>query len=240
MSNFDDDENILKLNNPELDRKMGGLPLPSLTLVEGANDSGKTIIIQQFTYGALTANKKVLYITTEDTAKGLLNNMERLNWKITDHYLTGKFRITTMNTMNMNWTEEVSKYYLIALTNFIKQKGRNYDIIIIDSLTHLLTHASGTDVMEFFSTCRYIVDQMGQTFIMTMHPYAINQELLVRLRSFCDGHLILEIKTFRDRTALTINVAKLKGATRNVSETISFEVSPAYGIKILPFSSTKG
>ncbi len=240
MSNFGEDENILKLNNPELDRKMGGLPLPSLTLVEGANDSGKTIIIQQITYGALVANKKVLYITTEDTAKGLVNNMERLNWNIIDHYLTGRFKITTMNTMNMNWTEEVSKYYLIALTNFIKQRGRNYDIIIIDSLTHLLTHASDNDVMEFFSTCRYIVDQMERTFIMSMHPYAINQELLVRLRTFCDGHLILEIKSFRDRTALTINVAKLKGATRSVSETISFEVSPAYGIKILPFSSTKG
>ena len=166
--------------------------------------------------------------------------MERLNWNIIDHYLTGRFKVTTMNTMNMNWTEEVSKYYLIALTNFIKQRGRNYDIIIIDSLTHLLTHASDNDVMEFFSTCRYIVDQMERTFIMSMHPYAINQELLVRLRTFCDGHLILEIKSFRDRTALTINVAKLKGATRSVSETISFEVSPAYGIKILPFSSTKG
>ncbi|MCW4013461.1 MAG: AAA family ATPase [Candidatus Bathyarchaeota archaeon] len=240
MSNFGEDDNILKLNNPELDRKMGGLPLPSLTLVEGANDSGKTIIIQQITYGALVANKKVLYITTEDTAKGLVNNMERLNWNIIDHYLTGKFKVTTMNTMNMNWTEEVSKYYLIALTNFIKQRGKNYDIVIIDSLTHLLTHASDNDVMEFFSTCRYIVDQMERTFVMSMHPYAINQELLVRLRTFCDGHLILEIKSFRDRTALTINVAKLKGATRNVSETISFEVSPAYGIKILPFSSTKG
>lgn len=240
MSNFGDEENILKLNNPELDRKMGGLPLPSLTLVEGANDSGKTIIIQQITYGALVANKKVLYITTEDTAKGLVNNMERLNWNIIDHYLTGRFKVTTMNTMNMNWTEEVSKYYLIALTNFIKQRGKNYDIIIIDSLTHLLTHASDNDVMEFFSTCRYIVDQMERTFVMSMHPYAINQELLVRLRTFCDGHLILEIKSFRDRTALTINVAKLKGATRSVSETISFEVSPAYGIKILPFSSTKG
>lgn len=33
-----EDENILKLNNPELDRKIGGLPLPSLTLIEGTND----------------------------------------------------------------------------------------------------------------------------------------------------------------------------------------------------------
>jgi archaellum biogenesis ATPase FlaH len=37
-----------------------------------------------------------------------------------------------------------------------------------------------------------------------------------------------------------MNVAKLKGATKNVSDLISFEVSPAYGIKILPFSTARG
>ncbi|HDJ21681.1 MAG TPA: flagellar accessory protein FlaH [Candidatus Bathyarchaeota archaeon] len=240
MSGLGEDENILKLNNPELDRKMGGLPLPSLTLVEGPNDSGKTVMVQQFTYGALTAGKRVLYITTEDTAKGLIKNMERLNWNVTDYYLVGDLRVTTMNTLGMEWSEEVSKYYLIALTNFIKKKGRGYDIIVVDSLTHLLTYANENDVLDFFSTCRFIVDTLEQTFIMTIHPYAINQELMIRIRSFCDGHLVLEIKTFRNQTALTVNVAKLKGATRSLSETISFEVSPAYGIKILPFSSTRG
>ncbi len=240
MSGLGEDENILKLNNPELDRKMGGLPLPSLTLVEGPNDSGKTVMVQQFTYGALTAGKRVLYITTEDTAKGLIKNMERLNWNVTDYYLVGDLRVTTMNTLGMEWSEEVSKYYLIALTNFIKKKGRGYDIIVVDSLTHLLTYANENDVLDFFSTCRFIVDTLEQTFIMTIHPYAINQELMIRIRSFCDGHLVLEIKTFRNQTALTVNIAKLKGATRSLSETISFEVSPAYGIKILPFSSTRG
>jgi flagellar protein FlaH len=68
----------------------------------------------------------------------------------------------------------------------------------------------------------------------------VQNELLTRIRAFCDGHIILEIKTFRDRTALTMNVAKLKGATKNVSDLISFEVSPAYGIKILPFSTARG
>ena len=115
-----------------------------------------------------------------------------------------------------------------------------YDIIILDSITHLLTHAESNDIMDFFGTCRYAVDKIGQTFVINMHPYALNQELLVRVRSFCDGHIILEIKTFRDKTALTMNVAKLKGASKTVNELISFEVSPAYGIKILPFSSARG
>jgi flagellar protein FlaH len=74
-----EDDNILKLNNPKLDRKMGGLPLPSLTIIEEANDSGKSVLAQQIAYGALTAGKRVIFITTEDTAKGLLTNMERLN-----------------------------------------------------------------------------------------------------------------------------------------------------------------
>jgi len=235
-----DEESLLKLSNPELDRKIGGLPLPSLTLIEGANDTGKSIIAQQITYGALVSNRKVLYITAEDTAKGLITNMERLNWSIVDKYLVGRFKITSLNTMNMSWSPDVSKYYLIALTNYVRQRASDFDIIILDSLTHLITHASENDILDFFSSCRYIVDQVGQTFVINVHPYALGQELMIRIRSFCDGHIILENKTFRDRIALTMNVAKLKGASKNINEVISFEVSPAYGIKILPFSSTRG
>jgi flagellar protein FlaH len=85
-----------------------------------------------------------------------------------------------------------------------------------------------------------MVDAVGQTFIFTMHPYALSQELLIRVRSFCDGHIHLDIKNIRDKNALTINVAKLKGASKTVNEMITFEVSPIYGIKILPFSSARG
>jgi len=230
-----DDESLLKLSNPELDRKIGGFPLPSLTLLEGANDSGKTIIAQQITYGALVSNRKVLYITAEDTAKGLITNMERLNWSIIDKYLVGRLKITSLNTLNMSWSPDVSKYYLIVLTNYFRQKAADFDIIILDSLTHLITHASEKDILDFFSSCRYIVDQVGQTFVINVHPYALSQELMLRVRSFCDGHIILENRTFRDRVAFTLNVAKLNGASKNIDEVIRFEVSPAYGIKVLPF-----
>jgi flagellar protein FlaH len=235
-----DSADMLTFANPELDRRIGGLPLPSLTLMEGANDSGKTIFTQQITYGALQSKKSVMFITTEDTAKGLLSNMERLNWHITDDYLGGNFKITSLNTAEMKWSNEVSKYYLIALINFIKQRATKYEIVIIDSLTHLLTHAEHNDILDFFSQCRFVVDNYGKTFVITLHPYALPQDLMIRIRSFCDGHVIMEIKNIRDRNALSINVAKLKGASKTVNQFITFEVSPAYGIKILPFSATKG
>ncbi|MCB2171651.1 flagellar accessory protein FlaH [archaeon] len=229
-----------ELGNPALDKRIGGIPIPSLMLLEGPNDSGKSVIAQQITYGALKSKNKLLYITTEETSKGLINNMERLKWSVTEAFIYGRLKVTSLTTSSMNWDQEISKYYLIALINYIKQKCDQYNIVVIDSITHLLTHAADTDILDFFTQCRYLVDTIGQTFIFTMHPYALKQELLIRVRSFCDGHIHLDIKNIRDINALTMNVAKLKGASKTVNEVITFEVSPVYGIKILPFSSARG
>jgi flagellar protein FlaH len=240
MAVNDTDPNILTFNNPELDRRIGGLPVPCMMLMEGANDSGKTVISQQITFGALKQSRGVLFITTEDTTKGFINNMERLNWKITEDYLNGKLKVTSLNTADMKWDNEISKYYLVALVNYIKQRAEKYDIIFIDSLTHLLTHAVPNDILDFFSKCRFLVDNYGKSFIFSLHPYALPTDLLVRIRSFCDGHMILEVKNIRDRNALSLNIAKLKGASKTQGSFITFEVSPAYGIKILPFTAAKG
>ncbi len=230
----------MKLGNTALDKRIGGIPIPTLLLMEGPNDTGKSVIAQQITYGALNSGKKLLYITTESTSKGLITNMERLKWPITDFYLSGAFKITSLTTSDMNWDKEVAKYYLIALLNYIRQRANDYTVVVLDSITHLLTHADPNDILNFFTQCRYFVDSFGQTFIITVHPYALEQDLLIRARSFCDGHMILDIKNIRDKNALTLNVAKLKGATKSVNEVITYEVSPIYGIKILPFSSARG
>lgn len=232
--------NLLTFGNPELDRRIGGLPIPSLNLIEGPNDSGKTIISQQITYGALVNGFKVLFITTEGTSKGLINQMKALHWNVEDYFLNGDLKITPLHTAGMAWNSEISKYYLTALTNFVKKKLERIDVVIIDSLTHLVTHADANDVLDFFSSCRYIVDTLSKTFIITMHPYALDQDLLIRIRAFCDGHFILEIRTFRNKSALTMTISKLRGATQPVNEIISFEVSPAFGIKILPFMTARG
>ena len=68
---------FVKSFNGELDRKIGVLRTPFLCLIEGPNDSGKSIIAQQYTYGALNLGFRVLYITTETGTKALINSMER-------------------------------------------------------------------------------------------------------------------------------------------------------------------
>jgi len=236
----EEEEDVLNFDNPELDRRIGGLPLPSLNLIEGTNDSGKSVLAQQIVYGALHEERKVLYISTESRPQDLVDNMESLNWDVVDPYLMGYFRITFLDTLDIKWDSGIANFYLIVLINYIKQHIEQYDLVVIDSLTFLVTHAKSNDLMGFFSKCKEVVDESGKSFVITIHPYALEKSLLTRVRVICDGHLVLEKKTFRDRTALTINVSKIKGAVKRVEDMISFEVSPAYGIKILPFTRTRG
>jgi len=49
-----DDRKILSTGNVEIDKRLAdGLPLESLTLIEGENDTGKSVITQQIIWGAM-------------------------------------------------------------------------------------------------------------------------------------------------------------------------------------------
>ena len=233
------EEKVLKFGNAELDRRLGGIPLPSLTLVEGPNDSGKSVLVQQLTWSALNSGYRVCYITTEDTTRGLLAHMEGLSWSISDFFLKGNFKITSIHVRGIRWNSEVSKFFLIGLLNFVKRREKNSDIYVIDSLTHIIAHAEEKDILEFFSECRNLTDMEGRSFFITLHPYALNQELLIRVRSISDGHFLLSIKNFRDKNVLVLNIAKLRGAMRTANNIVSFEVDPNFGMKILPFSMAR-
>jgi flagellar protein FlaH len=231
---------FLKFGNAELDRRIGGIPMPSLSLIEGANDSGKTTFAQQIAYGVVSNGLKLAYFTTEESVKSLLRNMNSLNWDTTDAYITGRLKVISINTMKISWEPEISKYYLVILSNYLKKKLEGFNYVVIDSLTQLVTHADPSDVIDFFGLCRSIVDTQKKSFSLTIHPYALNQELATRMRSFCDGQFVLEKKNFHDKDVLSLTVAKLKGAAKTGDSTITFEVSPSFGIKILPFTSTRG
>lgn len=72
----------IRAMNPELDRKIGELRIPFLCLIEGPNDSGKSVLTQQYVYGALKCGFKTLYITTESGIRGLLKSMDEISLSV--------------------------------------------------------------------------------------------------------------------------------------------------------------
>lgn len=232
------EEKGLKWANDELQRKIGSLPIPTLALVEGENDTGKSVLVQQIAYSALLQGYNVRYITTENTTSSLISQMNSLSFNVNEFFAFGQFKVTELHTEGIKWSENISSTYLGILLGFLKLDTRT-NIFLIDSLTYLVTHVKEEGVLEFFSLCRNIVDDSKKTLMITLHPYAFPQDLLVRIRSICDGHFILDIKTIGDRTARVLTVSKLRGASKVSGNIIAFEVDPAFGIKVVPFSQAR-
>jgi len=228
----------IKSMNSELDRKIGAIKLPFLWIIEGPNDSGKSVLAQQYTYGALNAGYKLLYITTETGIKGLLKNMKEISLDVTQYFLTGRLMVFELHVKNLKWDKALSSRFLDLLLKTVK-KFMRYDIFVIDSLTYLVTHAEEKDILDFFTQTRNLVDDHGRSILITIHPYAFNQDLLIRMRSICDIHFTLTVKEMGEKIVKLLQVPKLKGAIKPSSIILSFEVDPAFGIKVLPFSQAR-
>ncbi len=234
----DDVGNVIKLNHFELDRRIGGFPMPTLTVIEGMNDTGKSVLVQQVTYGALKGGFRVRYITTENTVRSLIKQMKALTYDVKLYFLAGRLMVTELHVTGISWNQYISKRYLNMLLRLIEIDEKN-NIFIIDSLTYIVTHAVEKDILEFFSTLRKIVDENIKSVFITIHPYAFDEELLIRIRSICDGHISLSMKEVGGRMVRFISINKLRGALKPTNTIISFEVDPAFGIKVLPFSQAK-
>jgi len=233
-----EDVHSISWGNHEVDRKIGALPYPALILVEGANDSGKSVVVQQATYGALTAGRKVRYITTENTVRSFVEQMRSQSFDVTKHFLSGRLKILGLHVEGLDWDSSVSKKFLYAIGRYLSFEVQS-DVYILDSLTYLVTHAEPDDVLTFFSFIRNLVDRARKLVMVTLHPYAFNQDLLIRVRSICDGHLVLEIKNVGDRVLRMMAASKMRGATQNSPGILAFEVDPAFGMKVVPFSQAR-
>ena len=55
------DKKIISTGHPEIDKKLGGgVPIGSLTLVEGQSDAGKSVLCQQMIWGSLNNGFRVI------------------------------------------------------------------------------------------------------------------------------------------------------------------------------------
>ncbi len=225
---------LITTGNSEIDKKIGGgLPRGSLTFIEGQSDAGKSVVVQQFMWGSLQAGLKLAVYTSENTTASLLRQMRSLGLEIDDFYLIGAIDIFPVpNT----FTDEVStRIFNMLLTDISRRQA---DVIIIDSLTAFVTHASEALTLDFFSRAKGLCDA-GRSLMLTMHSYASNEQLLTRLRSICDAHLSLRVEEVGTQLVKVLEVSKVRGASKSTGNIISFDVEPNLGMRIIPIAKAK-
>ncbi|MDD1776208.1 MAG: hypothetical protein LUP94_02515 [Candidatus Methanomethylicus sp.] len=218
---------------------MGGLPIPSMNLIEGENDTGKSVFCQDVIIGALKSDLSVRYVTTEMTTTSTLSQLESFGFDALPYFIKGKFKITAFHSKGIDWDENITSNYLAVMSNYIKKKG-DADVIIFDSVTYIATHSSQNDLLNFLSELRNFVDQRRRVILVTLHPFAFDTNLLIRIRSMCDGHFVFKVKTLpSNETARSVEILKLRGAMKATNNMATFKVEPNMGIRILPFTAVK-
>jgi flagellar protein FlaH len=222
--------------NVELDKKMGGgIPEGSLTLVEGQSDAGKSVLVQQLTWGGLREGSRVLFYTTENTTRSLLTQMQDLGLDIEDYFLLGKINIYPVPQA---FTEEQSLNIFQLLRSHIAGQQESFDTVIVDSLTTFVSHVSEQETLTFFTQCKEFCD-LNKTLIFTMHSHAFSEQMFIRLRSICDAHMRLRVEEVGDQLVKVLEVAKIRGAEKSTGNIISFDVEPNLGMRIVPITRAK-
>ncbi|MFZ0545849.1 MAG: response regulator [Candidatus Promineifilaceae bacterium] len=219
--------------NGELDSKMGGgIPLGSLTLIEGSSGAGKSVLSQQMIFGSLSDGFNLSLFTSENDVKSLVKQMRSLDLDILDYLLLRRLRIFPMELARLG--NQATDILLKAM----KQERRRH-LILIDSLTLAIGHAPGETVLSFFEECKRLCSS-GSSVVVVLHSHALDSELLVRLRSLCDAHLQLRTEEVGKKLVKTLEVTKVRGADKTTGNIVSFEVEPGWGMRVIPISKVKG
>jgi len=226
---------IISTGHPEIDKKLGGgVPKGSLILIEGQSDAGKSVLCQQMIWGSLNNGFNTLLFSTENTVRSLVPQMESLGLDMLDHLLLGRFKIYALRLSQI----KVSAHDVFQTILDTMEEDESYQLLIVDSLTPLVTHAGGDEALAYFERCKVLCDK-GRTIINVTHTYAFEQDFLIRICSMCDAHFRLLIEKVGDKLVKTLEVAKIRGARQSTGNILSFDVEPEIGMKIMPVSRAK-
>ena len=131
----------ISTGSAEIDKKMGGgIPIGSLTLIEGQSDAGKSVLAQHLPFGSLGADVGAVYYTTENTVKSLLAQMTSLGLDVVDNFLVDRLRIYPLH---ISAREIDSADAFMRLSRHMESLSDTFKVILVDSVTNIVTPQRG-------------------------------------------------------------------------------------------------
>ena len=226
---------IVSTGNEEVDRMIGGgVPFPSLMLLEGGHGTGKSAICALFMKGLLDSGKNVLCIT-ENTVKEYIENMKAITYNFSHAFLQNKLTIMPLHVYGIKWNKDQAAHLLPVISKYISNSFKETNVVIIDSLSLLTVFSDTTKILDFFTQCKYLVAS-GMTVIITIHPNDIPPDIAQRVTGSVDVYLQLGSTNVGGKDVKTCKIIKLIGAETTPESGFAFEVDQIFGIKVVPIS----
>lgn len=231
-----DERRIISTGSTEIDKKMGGgIPEGSLILIEGQSNAGKSVVTQQLLNGALNSGFRAVLYTTENTPQSLFRQMASLDLDVTDFFLLGALNVYRAPAAV---DEGMAEHIFDELLDHLAQLEGRFDVIFLDSITSFVSQVPEAATLRFLNKVKEFCDRR-MTIFLTIHSYAFDETMFIRMRSLCDAHLRLRVQEVGDQLMKALEVAKVRGADKSTGNIINFDIEPGLGMRIIPVSSAR-
>ena len=223
---------VLSTGNGELDSKIGGgLPVGSLTMIEGSSGAGKSVLAQQIIWGSLKEGFTLSVFSSENTVTSLIRQTQSLDLDVLDFLLLGRLRVYPMEPAQLGARAPA------ALLQAIKETQRS-EAVVIDALTPIIAPSPPVS-LHFLEECKRLC-AAGKTIVFVVHDQVVAPDVLVRMRAVCDAHLRLRTLDDGKHMVKMLEVSKVRGGDSVTGAILSFEVEPGWGMRVVPINKVKG
>ncbi len=208
------------------ERLSGGLPKGCVTLIEGSDGSGKSVLSQRFAYGLLMNGYSVTYISTELTTKGFLDQMRSLNYEVLNFLISRQLLFIPVYPLIGRPLPRVD--FLDRLMS--ARELFNSDVIIIDTFSGLAEkEVSVSKVLEAIYFFKKLAGA-NKTIVLTADPSHLSDEVMKHIRSTADVYILLKTSYVEGEVSRAMIIKRYSFATEFVGNVTGFRVEPQVGI----------
>ena len=219
----------------------GGLPRNRTTLISGTAGSGKTIFAVQFLAAGIEAGKSGVFVTFEESAADIRENMLSFGWDLARWEAEGKLAFVDASPDPTIDTIEAGKFELGALLARVQHavKKVGAERVSVDSLGAVFSQFSDTSTVrtELFRIASALKG-LGVTAIMTAErteDYGPIARFGVE-EFIADNVMILRNVLEGETRRRTIEILKFRGCDHQKGE-YPFTIVPDGGIIVIPLSA---
>ncbi|MCS7120358.1 MAG: ATPase domain-containing protein [Nitrososphaerota archaeon] len=230
---------LIQLGIPDLDACLGGgFPHPCLASIEGDYGSGKTALTQQIVLAMLKAGLNVCVVTSETTVREYLNMMYSIKLDAYPYYLSRKLDIYPLHVEGGRWSQFLSSLFCRVTRGFLELRKERYDAVAIDSLSVLTVDTPPHEFLTFITRMKNLVAD-GKTIVLTFHPNFLPEKSVMKLKASSDVYLIISNAKVAGMPVKILKVVKLWGTSGERKGSVTLEINPHLGLRVLPLGDVR-